>query len=54
MLAVGLVDELRLHIAPLTIGAGTGLFEGVPPLRLEQVKARAASSVTHVTYSVLY
>jgi hypothetical protein len=38
---------------PITLGAGTRLFEGVPPLKLEQVKSRAASSVTHVTYRVL-
>jgi dihydrofolate reductase len=31
-LAVGLIDELRLHIAPLMLGAGTRLFEDVPPL----------------------
>ena len=49
----GLIDELRLHIVPLTLGAGTRLFEGVPPLKLEQVMSRAASSVTHVTYRVL-
>jgi len=49
-LAAGLIDELRVHIAPLTFGAGTRLFEGVPPLKLEQVKSRAASLVTHVTY----
>ncbi|QNS03066.1 dihydrofolate reductase family protein [Streptomyces xanthii] len=52
-LAAGLIDELRLHIAPLTLCAGTRLFEGVPALRLEQVSARAASLVTHVTYRVL-
>ena len=52
-LAAGLIDELRLHIVPLTIGAGTRLFEGVPPLKLEQVESRAATSVTHVTYRVL-
>ena len=51
-LAAGLIDELRLHIVPLTLGAGTRLFEGVPPLKLEQVKSRAASLVTHVTYRV--
>jgi hypothetical protein len=28
------------------------LFEGVPPLDLEQVAARTASSVVHVTYRV--
>ncbi|MFD5234792.1 dihydrofolate reductase family protein [Streptomyces qaidamensis] len=52
-LAAGLIEELRLHIVPLTLGAGTRLFEGVPPLRLEQVTSRAASQVTHVTYRVL-
>jgi riboflavin biosynthesis pyrimidine reductase len=52
-LAAGLIDELRLHIVPLTLGAGTRLFEGVPPLKLEQVKSRAATSVMHVTYRVL-
>jgi dihydrofolate reductase len=52
-LIAGLIDELRLHIVPLTLGAGTRLFEGVPPLELEQVKSRAATSVTHVTYRVL-
>lgn len=51
-LAAGLIDELRLHIAPLTLGAGTRLFEGVPPLELEQLAARAASRVTHVIYRV--
>ena len=52
-LAAGLVDELRLHIVPLTLGAGTRLFEGVPPLNLEQVTSRAATAVTHLTYRVL-
>jgi dihydrofolate reductase len=52
-LAAGLIDELRLHISPLTLGAGTRLFDGVPPLKLEQIKSRAASLVTHVTYRVL-
>ena len=52
-LAAGLIDELRVHVAPLTFGAGTRLFEGVPQLNLEQVKSRAASLVTHVTYRML-
>ena len=51
-LAAGLIDEMRLHVVPLTLGAGTRLFDGVPPLDLEQVYARAASRVTHVTYRV--
>ncbi|PNG23558.1 dihydrofolate reductase family protein [Streptomyces cahuitamycinicus] len=52
-LAACLIEELRLHIVPLMLGAGTRLFEGVPPLTLEQVTSRAASRVTHVTYRVL-
>jgi dihydrofolate reductase len=52
-LAAGLIDELRLHIVPITLGAGTRLFDGVPSLSLEQVESRAASSVTHLTYRVL-
>ena len=51
-LAAGLIDEIRLHIVPFTMGAGTRLFDGVPPLHLEQMSARAASRVTHVTYRV--
>jgi dihydrofolate reductase len=49
-LAAGLVDELRLHIAPLTLGGGARLFDGVPQLDLEQLSSRATSSVVHVTY----
>ncbi|MBX3195417.1 MAG: dihydrofolate reductase [Microbacteriaceae bacterium] len=52
-LAAGLLDELRLHIAPLTLGAGERLFDGVPPLRLEQVSTRQTSLVTHITYRVI-
>lgn len=52
-LAAGLVDELRLHVVPFTLGAGARLFEGVPPLDLEQVYSRAASTVIHLTYRVL-
>ncbi|MFG3153334.1 dihydrofolate reductase family protein [Streptomyces sp. NPDC048219] len=51
-LAAGLIDELRLHVVPLVLGAGTRLFEGVPPLELEQLTSRPASLVTHVTYRV--
>ena len=49
-LAAGLVDEIRLHLVPFTMGAGTRIFDGVPPLDLQQMSARAASTVTHVTY----
>ena len=51
-LAAGRLDELRLHVVPLILGAGARLFEGVPQLRLEQVKSHAANEVTHLTYRV--
>jgi dihydrofolate reductase len=52
-LAAGMIDELRLHIVPLMLGAGVRLFDGVPPLNLEQAESRATTSVTHLTYRVL-
>jgi len=52
-LAAGLVDELWLHIAPVTIGAGARLFEGVPNIKLEPVEISGDTLVTHIRYRVL-
>jgi dihydrofolate reductase len=52
-LAAGLVDELWLHVVPVTVGAGTRLFEGVPNLKLVPVDVRGTSVVTHIRYQVL-
>ena len=52
-LAAGLIDELWLHIAPVTVGSGARLFEGVPDLRLEPVETSGTRLATHVRYKVL-
>lgn len=52
-LAAGELDELRLHIAPVLLGAGERLFDGVSDLELEQLEVSSSPLVTHVTYRVI-
>ncbi len=51
-LAAGLVDELWLHVAPVVLGAGERLFDGVGALGLEPVEVGGTDLVTHVRYRV--
>ena len=51
-LAAGLVDQLHLHVVPITLGEGVRLFDGVPPLDLEPVQVVGSPGVTHVKYRV--
>lgn len=48
-----LIDELWLHIVPVTIGSGSRLFEGVKDLKLKPVEISGSSVVTHIRYEVL-
>jgi len=54
-LRAGLLDELQIHLAPVFLGAGVRLFEGMAPgsagLVAERVVA-ASPSVTHLRYRV--
>lgn len=50
-LRTGLVDHLRLHIAPLLLGSGTALFDGAGP-ELEHLDTVDTPQATHVTYRV--
>ncbi len=52
-LAAGLIDELWLHIVPVTIGAGARLLEGMPRLRFKPIKIGGTDMVTHIKYQVL-
>jgi riboflavin biosynthesis pyrimidine reductase len=52
-LKAGIIDELWLHIAPVTIGAGARLFEGVSSLHLKPIKIGGTEMVTHIKYQVL-
>lgn len=52
-LAVGLVDEFELSIAPILLGGGARLLENVGELKVEQVRAIDAPGVTHIKYRVV-
>jgi dihydrofolate reductase len=53
-LAAGLIDELWLHIVPVTVGAGTRLFDGVAELKLEPVEVGGTNVVTHIRYKIMH
>jgi dihydrofolate reductase len=48
----GLLDELRLHLSPEVLGAGTPLFDGVGRHRLVQTAVEVSPVCTHLTYRV--
>jgi dihydrofolate reductase len=53
-LAAGLVDEIELHVAPILLGSGKRLFDGVgPDLKLEELRAVEAPGVAHLKYRVV-
>jgi len=52
-LAAGLIDELWLHIAPVTLGSGQRLFADVPKLQLRPLEVRTTKMVTHIKYEIV-
>lgn len=54
LLSAGLVDELRLVIAPAIAGSGQRLLDGLPPIALETIRsASSPSGYLLVDYRVL-
>lgn len=51
-LEAGVVDELRIHLSPEILGAGTPLFETVGRHRLVQQAVAVSPVATHLTYAV--
>lgn len=53
-LYAGLVDEVRLHLAPIVLGDGTPLFERttIAPVRLVLRDTVSTPNATHLTYDV--
>ena len=52
-LEAGLLDEIRLHVAPVILGGGLRLFDGVAPVRLEPAQTLASPGATHLRYRVV-
>jgi dihydrofolate reductase len=54
-LAAGLLDELELHVVPVLLGDGAGIFDnlGDAEVQLEQVRAVEAPGVAHLKYRVV-
>jgi dihydrofolate reductase len=54
LLAAGVVDELRLVIAPAIAGRGRRLLDGLPPIRLETIRSELSpAGYLLVDYRVL-
>ena len=47
LLAAGVVDELRLVIAPKIVGHGRRLLDGLPPIRLESIQSKMSPTGWH-------
>ena len=54
LLAAGVVDELRLAIAPVIVGSGRRLLDGLPEIQLEPLRSLTSpSGYLLVDYAVI-
>ena len=49
-LSLGAIDELRLHVVPITLGAGERVFDGVGGLTFGIDRIRPTGQVVHITF----
>lgn len=49
-LRLGAIDELRIHLAPVVLGSGASLWDGLAGYNVDIVSARHSPMVTHITY----
>ena len=52
-LRAGLLDEMELHVAPILLGGGVRLFDGVGDVKLELTRSESSPAVAHLWYRVL-
>ena len=50
--AAGVIDELILDVAPVLLGAGERLFDGVQDPGLQPVEVMHSPLATHVRYRI--
>jgi dihydrofolate reductase len=51
-LRAGAIDELILNVAPVILGSGERLLDGVTGVALEALEVAASPHATHVRYRV--
>jgi dihydrofolate reductase len=47
-----LVDELRVHLSPIILGAGTPLFDRNVRREVTQIEVRSSETAVHITYGL--
>jgi dihydrofolate reductase len=51
--SAGVVDELRIHLSPIVLAAGTPLFAGIGRHELVPRSVRVSANATPLVYEVL-